>query len=87
MTTDSGRQEPKGAHDARKAVEAENVEKADSLHPVEEPSAASGIDPQEIAALAYQYWEERGRPEPSAEQDWSRAEQTLRSQVGDRNDA
>ena len=31
-----------------------------------------------IAALAYYYWEERGRPLDSPEIDWYRAIQTLR---------
>ena len=29
--------------------------------------------------LAYEYWEERGRPMGSAEVDWYKAEQTMRS--------
>jgi len=33
----------------------------------------------EIAALAYSLWEERGRPEGSPEQDWFRAAEQLRS--------
>lgn len=32
---------------------------------------------EEIAQLAYQYWEARGRPLGSAEQDWLRAEGDL----------
>ena len=35
----------------------------------------------EIAALAAQYWEERGRPEGSPESDWFRAEHTLTHQA------
>ena len=31
----------------------------------------------QIAQLAYQLWEERGRPEGSAEEDWLRAEKQL----------
>lgn len=34
---------------------------------------------QEIAELAHQYWVERGRPHGSHEQDWRRAEETLRN--------
>ena len=34
-------------------------------------------DHQQIANLAYQYWEERGRPEDSPDEDWFRAEQSL----------
>jgi hypothetical protein len=34
----------------------------------------------EIAALAHQLWEERGRPEGSPEEDWHRAVVRLRSQ-------
>ena len=32
---------------------------------------------EEIAALAYQHWENRGRPIGSPEEDWLRAEQDL----------
>jgi len=32
---------------------------------------------EEIAQRAYQYWEARGRPMGSAEEDWFRAEQDL----------
>jgi hypothetical protein len=32
-----------------------------------------------VAKLAYQYWEERGRPFGSPEVDWFRAEQTVYS--------
>jgi hypothetical protein len=39
------------------------------------------ITPQEhkrIARLAYSYWEARGRPDGSSEEDWFRAEAELR---------
>ncbi len=36
---------------------------------------------EEIAALAYSYWESRGCQGGSAEEDWLRAEQELRSQT------
>jgi Protein of unknown function (DUF2934) len=35
---------------------------------------------EQIAALAYSYWEARGRQNGSAEADWLRAEQQLRRQ-------
>lgn len=34
---------------------------------------------QEIAQLAHRYWEERGRPHGSHQEDWRRAEETLRN--------
>jgi hypothetical protein len=34
-------------------------------------------EPEEIAALAYSYWVERGYRDGSPEQDWLRAEQEL----------
>lgn len=37
---------------------------------------------EEIARLAYAYWEERGRPLGSAEEDWFRAERELRARSG-----
>jgi DUF2934 family protein len=36
------------------------------------------VDPQAVRALAYRLWEERGRPEGDAEEDWFEAEQRLR---------
>lgn len=36
---------------------------------------------REIAELAHQYWEERGRPEGSSEEDWHRAVKELRSRA------
>jgi hypothetical protein len=35
-------------------------------------------DRQEIAELAYQYWQHRGCPNGSSDEDWYRAEQALR---------
>jgi hypothetical protein len=37
------------------------------------------IETEEIAALAYSYWEARGCQAGSAEDDWLRAEQQLRA--------
>ena len=37
------------------------------------------IDPEEIARLAYSYWEARGYQGGSPEEDWLRAEQQLRT--------
>jgi hypothetical protein len=35
-----------------------------------------------VEKLAYQLWEERGRPSGSSEQDWVRAEQVIRHHLG-----
>ena len=37
----------------------------------------AGLDPGEIARLAYSYWEARGGQGGSSEEDWHRAEQEL----------
>ena len=42
------------------------------LAPTDQPSFS-----EEVARLAYQFWEERGRPEGSSQQDWYRAEAEL----------
>ena len=42
---------------------------------------ASDIHAQ-VEKLAYQFWEERGRPLGSSEEDWFRAEQELRHHFG-----
>ena len=47
---------------------------APSTTTVEKPIARSH---QEIAALAYSYWEQRGRQGGSAMEDWFRAEREL----------
>jgi hypothetical protein len=44
-------------------------------HDVE--TAGSAIGESEIAALAYHYWQERGRPDGCPEEDWLRAERDL----------
>ena len=36
----------------------------------------------QIEKLAYQFWEERGRPSGSPQDDWFRAEQVLRHHFG-----
>jgi hypothetical protein len=42
---------------------------------------SSGVSIQErIALLAYSYWEQRGRPGGSPEEDWYRAEQEILGQ-------
>jgi DUF2934 family protein len=40
-------------------------------------STATDISEQDIAALAYKYWQARGCPDGSAEEDWFRAEREL----------
>ena len=44
---------------------------------VQVDSPAEAPAHEEIAALAYQYWENRGKPVGSPEEDWLRAEQDL----------
>jgi len=43
------------------------------------PTAAESATPthEEVAQLAYHYWEARGRPLGSPEEDWFRAEQDV----------
>lgn len=36
-------------------------------------------DPDRVAALAYEIWTQRGRPDGTAEEDWLRAEAELRN--------
>jgi hypothetical protein len=40
--------------------------------------ATTPLEHRRIARLAYSYWEARGRPDGSAEEDWFRAEDELR---------
>jgi hypothetical protein len=46
-------------------------------NPAPEVAAAEGPSREEIARLAYSYWEARGYQGGSAEEDWLRAEQEL----------
>lgn len=59
-----------------------------SVKPAETPSLAQTAAPvaaapsqDEIASLAYLYWEARGCQGGSPEEDWMRAEQELRSRA------
>ena len=47
---------------------------ADSVHTAAELAAPTH---EEVAQLAYRYWEARGRPLGSPEDDWFRAEQDV----------
>ncbi len=42
------------------------------------PLAGSDPEPDEVERLAYQYWQQRGRPTGSSEEDWYRAEQEIK---------
>ena len=46
-----------------------------------EGSDNSQLETEEIARLAYSYWEARGCQDGSAEEDWFRAEQELRERA------
>ncbi len=48
-------------------------------HRSTEKSTRVELDHQEIEALAYRLWQERGAPIGSPEIDWSRAEDELKS--------
>jgi hypothetical protein len=50
------------------------------VEPQEESAHLSElVDQQEIARLAYEFWEARGCPDGSPEEDWLRAERDLQS--------
>jgi hypothetical protein len=74
------------------AKQAEMSTKAETLAGVEtapiepEPVTESGrsetpYDQAEIARLAYEYWQARGCPDGSPEDDWFRAERELRRDI------
>lgn len=48
---------------------------------VERNTAESAIEHDKIALLAYSYWEARGCPHGSPEEDWLRAESDLRQKA------
>jgi hypothetical protein len=41
----------------------------------------AALEHERIAALAYAYWEQRGCPQGSPDEDWHRAEQDIRGGV------
>jgi hypothetical protein len=45
------------------------------------PTVSSNVGEIEIAALAYEYWQERGCPIGSDQEDWFRTEETLRTRA------
>jgi len=45
---------------------------------IDEPGQARAIDDDEVAALAYRLWLERGCPEGSPQEDWFMAEREVR---------
>jgi Protein of unknown function (DUF2934) len=47
----------------------------------ETATSGSAPEPEQIARLAYSYWQARGRPEGSSEENWLRAEAELRKQT------
>jgi hypothetical protein len=70
-----------GDHDGKSqtssAVDKEHYPEVDF-----EPSAdgMKAVSRSEIARLAYQLWEERGRPDDAHEQDWLEAEKRLKEE-------
>jgi hypothetical protein len=52
-----------------------------SLKPVSETVGLDAENRDEIAALAYQYWQERGCPIGSDQEDWLRAENELKNRT------
>jgi hypothetical protein len=47
--------------------------------PGDPPASAAALDHEEIARVAYSYWEARGCNGGSPEEDWFRAENELRA--------
>jgi hypothetical protein len=60
------------------APEAEDRETADA---VQSAAPVDGPAHEEVAALAYSYWEARGRQGGSPEEDWLRAVEELRQRA------
>lgn len=56
----------------------QKIESRQALAPQDPLPAESEPTSEEVAALAYQLWVERGSPHGSHEEDWYQAEQKLR---------
>lgn len=54
---------------------------ARAVDPIVESAVLSAPTYEQIARLAYQYWQERGCPGGSPEEDWLRAETALQMQA------
>jgi hypothetical protein len=59
-------------------------QRTESRQSIQQPAPAAALveyepTPEEVAALAYQLWIERGSPHGSDEEDWYRAEEQLRT--------
>lgn len=72
---------------AMPAQRTESLQSLDSSPSSGGSNSQSGPTREEVAALAYQLWIERGSPHGSHEEDWHRAEAQLRSQSMNRNAA
>jgi hypothetical protein len=57
------------------------VEPTGSLPVVEPAESPSAPEYEQIAKLAYSYWQARGCPDSSPEEDWFRAEADLQKQT------
>jgi len=71
--------QPFAEPDSPRAVEATPVEAA-ALQAANEGADSPQLNTEEIARLAYSYWEARGCQGGSADEDWFRAEKELRAQ-------
>src|ERR1039458_5248188 len=60
---------------------APDEERGSRIEPTSLCAACAALEHQAIAALAYRYWQERGCPEGSAEEDWFRAEQDMQNKT------
>jgi hypothetical protein len=63
-------------------VSAKSSSPKNSSHRHSKPSAAAPapINYDEVARLAYKYWEDRNHADGFAEEDWHRAEKAIRAQ-------
>ena len=70
-----------GDHDGKSktsaAVDEEHYPEVNAEHSA---NGSKGPSRSEIAHLAYQLWEERGRPDDAHEQDWLEAERRLKEE-------
>ena len=84
-TNDSVTATPRPRAPRKAATASESAPPAPRRHKKATPAATGSVEivisREEIAALAYTYWEARGFQQGSPEEDWLRAEAELRSQT------
>ena len=75
-------EEDRGRHMRHQSKRSAETDPAVAVTPTEDSGRETPIRDEDIALLAYSYWEARAGRDGSAEEDWLRAERELRARAG-----